>query len=157
VRQRMHESRMAIEQQRLDYETAEKQRAAEEEARELDKLKAQARAEVHALEAKANGGTPASDGKAVPWWNGPAPSGKVNGNLKQVDCLGKQARLVVEGEDRKTIRLLVSDPSQIAITGGGEHDLGCGIQKARRVVIEYVPKADTRRGTIGEVATIEFQ
>src|SRR5262249_12909030 len=97
-RQRMHEARMAIEQQRLDYEEAEKRRQAEEEARDLDRLKAQARAEVHALEAKANANGPKHDPNAVPWWNGPTPSATLTGALKQVDCLGKQARLVIERE-----------------------------------------------------------
>jgi hypothetical protein len=156
-RQRMHEARMSIEQQRLDYEEAEKRQKAEEDARELDKLKAKARAEVHALEAKANGGAPKSDPNAVPWWDGPAPAGKLTGTLRQVDCLGKQARLLVEGEDHKIVKLLVVDPAQIAISGGGEQSLGCGVQKARQVIIGYVPKPNTRLATVGEVATIEFQ
>ena len=156
-RQRMHEARMSIEQQRLDYEEAEKRRQAEEEARDLERLKAQARAEVHALEAKANAGAPKSDGKAVPWWDGPAPPGRLTGNLKQVDCLGKQARLSVEGDDHKIVKLLVLDPGQIAISGAGEQSLGCGVQKARRVTIEYFPKVNARLATVGEVATIEFQ
>ncbi len=156
-RQRMHEARMSIEQQRLDYEDAEKRRQAEEDARELERLKAQARAEVHALEAKANGGAPKSDPKAIPWWEGPAPSGKITGNLRQVDCLGKQARLLVEGADRKIVKLLVTDPAQIAISGGGEKSLGCGVQKARPVTVEYFPKPNARLATVGEVATIEFQ
>ncbi len=156
-RKKMHEARMSIEQQRLDYEEAERRRKAEEDAREIEKLKQEARAELHAAEAKANAGAPKSDGKAVPWWNGPTPSGKLRGNLKQVDCLGKQARLVVESEDHKIVKLLVPDPGQIAITGGGEQSLGCGAQKARLVVIEYFPKANARLATAGEVATIEFQ
>jgi len=158
VRQRMHEARMSIEQQRLDYEAAEKRRQAEEDARELERLKAQAQAELHSLETKYNGGAaPQSDSKAVPWWDGPKPSGKLLGNLKQVDCLGSQARLLVEGDDRKVIRLLVPDPRQIVITGGGEHALGCGVHKPQRVAIEYFPKSNSRLATVGEVATIEFQ
>ena len=158
VRQRMHEARMSIEQQRLDYEAAEKKRQAEEDARELERLKAQAQAELHSLEAKYNGGVaPQSDSKAVPWWDGPKPSGKLLGNLKQVDCLGSQARLLVEGDDRKVIRLLVPGPGQIVITGGGEHALGCGVHKPQRVAIEYFPKSNSRLATVGEVATIEFQ
>jgi hypothetical protein len=74
-----------------------------------------------------------------------------------VDCLGKQARLVVEGEDHKTVKLLVSDPGKIVISGSNHAQLGCGVQKPRRVTIEYFPKADTRLATAGEVATIEFQ
>jgi len=156
-RERMRQARLAIEEQRLDYEAAERQRAADEKAREIEKLKAEARAEVHAIEEKYRGDRPATDQKPVPWWDGPKPSGKVNGLLKQVDCLGKQARLVIEGADHKTIRLLVPDPSKIAIAGGGDQTLGCGLQKPRQVSVEYFPKANARLATAGEAATIEFQ
>jgi hypothetical protein len=156
-RQRMRDARLAIDRQRLDYESAEKKRQAEQEARELEKLKAEARAEVHALESKYNNGPPKTSPDAVPWWDGPKPGGKVQGTLKQVDCVGKQARLVVEGDDRKTVRLLVSEPGKVAIDGAGEVALSCGSQKPRRVTIEYFPKANARLGTAGEVATIQFQ
>jgi hypothetical protein len=156
-RERMRQARMAIEQQRLDYEEAERKRRAEEEAREIEKLKTQARAELHAIEDKYNGGTPKPSDKAVPWWDGPKPPGKLAGTLKQVDCLGSQARLVVEGDGHQTVKLLVTDPRQIAIMGRGELTLGCGAQKPRRVAIEYFPKPNARFGTAGEVATIEFQ
>ena len=155
-RDRMRQARLFVEGQRLDYEAAEKQRQAEEDAREIEQLKAQARAHLHDVEAKYNGDRkPATD--AVPWWDGPHPSGKIVGNLKQVDCLGKQARLVVEGDDHKTVKLLVSDPGKIVIAGTNHAQLGCGVQKPRRVTIEYFPKADARLATAGEVATIEFQ
>ena len=108
----MHAARMSIEQQRLDYEEAEKKRKAEEDARDMEKLKAAARAEVHALEDKANGGAAQRQSNAVPWWDGPKPTGKIGGALKQVDCLGSQARLIIEGDDRKTVKLLVADPAQ---------------------------------------------
>jgi tetratricopeptide (TPR) repeat protein len=155
-RERMRKARLSVEGQRLDYETAEKQRQASEDARELETLKDQARANLHAAEAKYNGDTkPVTN--AVPWWDGPQPSGKIAGTLKQVDCLGKQARLVVEGEDHKIVKLLVSDPAKIVIAGTNQAQLGCGVQKPRHVTIEYFPKADTRLATAGEVATIEFQ
>jgi tetratricopeptide (TPR) repeat protein len=155
-RERMRQARLAIEGQRLDYEAAEKQRQAAEEAREIERLKDQARAHLHEVEAKYNGDTkPATD--AVPWWDGPQPTGKIIGNLKQVDCLGKQARLVVESVDHKTVKLLVTDPGKIVISGANQAQLGCGVQKPRHVTIGYFPKADTRLATAGEVATIEFQ
>jgi hypothetical protein len=156
-RERMRQARMAIEQQRLDYEEADRKRRAEEEAREIDKLKTQARTELHAIENKYNDGTPKPSDKAVPWWDGPNPSGKLTGTLKQVDCLGSQARLVVDGDGRQTVKLLVTDPRKVAIMGRGELTLGCGAQKPRRVAIEYFPKPNARFGTAGEVATIEFQ
>jgi len=158
VRERMHQARMSIEQQRLDYEAAEKQRQAEEERLELEKLKDVARAEVRAIEQKYNGGkAPATDSKAEPWWDGPKPAGKVIGALKQVDCLGSQARITVEGEDHKSLKLLVPDPGQIVITGGGEQSLRCGVQKSQRVTVEYFPKGNAKLATVGEVATINFQ
>lgn len=156
-RDRMRQARRAIEEQRLDYEAAERQRAADEKAREIEKLKAEARAEVHAIEQKYRGDAPAADQKAVPWWDGPKPAGKVKGLLKQVDCLGSQARLVIEGDDHKTIRLLVPDPAKIAVAGGGDQKLGCGVQKPRPVSVEYFPKANARLATAGEAASIEFQ
>jgi len=156
-RARMQRARLQIEEQRLDWEAAERQRKADEQARELEKLKAQARADLHALEARANQGAPAPSGKAVPWWDGPKPSGLASGTLKQVDCLGKRFRLVVAGDDGKTVKLLVTDPAQIPITGGGELTLACGAQHDRRVKVEFFPKANTRLATAGEVATIEFQ
>jgi len=155
-RERMRQARLSVDGQRLDFEAAEKRRQADEDAREIERLKDQARANLHAAEAKVNGDSkPVTD--AVPWWDGPHPSGKIVGSLKQVDCLGKQARLVVEGDDHKTVRLLVSDPGKIVIAGTNQAQLGCGLQKPRRVAIEYFPKADTRLATAGEVATIEFQ
>lgn len=149
--QRMVQARLAIEGKRLDYEASLRQ----QEAAELEKLKSQARADVHALEKKYSEAPP--DQKPVAWWDGPHPAGKVSGSLKQVDCLGAQARLVIDGDDHKTVRLLVTNPGKIAIEGGGERMLGCGPQKPRRVSIEYFPKTNSRLATAGEVATIEFQ
>ena len=149
-RERMRQARMEIEQQRLDHEAAERQKAADE----LEKLKQQARADVRALEGKYKEDTSAA--KPVPWWDGPKPSGKVTGSLKQVDCLGTQARLVVDAAGKLT-RLLVPDAKTVVILGGGDQSLGCGAQKARRVTVEYFPKTNARLSTAGEVATIEFQ
>ena len=121
-------------------------------------LKAEARAQLRATEAKANqGAAPVSGEKPVPWWDGPKPSGRSRGTLKQVDCLGKQLRLLVEIENAKTLRLLIPDASQVTILGGGEQTLGCGKQPPRHVVIEYFPKTNAKLATAGEVATIEFQ
>jgi hypothetical protein len=156
VRDQMRAARVGIEQQRLDYEAAEKRRAAEEEARDIERLKAQARADVKALEARYNKGAPKSDAPVVPWWDGPKPDHTATGTLKQVDCLGTQARLTVQTAEG-VLKLLVPDARQVVITGGGETSLGCGAQKARRVSIGYLAKKNARLGTTGDVATIEFQ
>jgi hypothetical protein len=157
VREKLRTARVSIGQQRLDYEAAEKQRSAEEDARELEKLKAQARSEVKALETKYNKGVAKSDAPVVEWWDGPKPDKKITGTLQNVECMGTQARLTVRTAAGTTLKLLVANSGQISITGGGERALGCGAQKSRRVSIEYWAKSNARLGTTGEVATIEFQ
>jgi hypothetical protein len=159
-RARMQRQRLDVESQRLDWEDAEKKRKADEEARDIERLKEQARADLHAMEARANQGQSAAapNEKVVPWWDGPQPAGVARGVLKQVDCLGKRLRLVVEDDDRTTVKLLVADPAQIAVLGdAGELKLSCGVQQARRVKVGYFPKANAKLATKGDVATIEFQ
>jgi hypothetical protein len=123
----------------------------------LRKLKDAEIAKLRALEARVNQGAPeAGEAKAEPWWNGPLASGKAQGMLKQVDCLGKQARLLIQTGDGKVVKLLVRDPTKIAIVGANRQALGCGRQKARKISVEYFPKTDARLATSGDVATIEF-
>ena len=139
---------------------AEKQRQAEQKQRELEEVKQKSMASIQAALDKANQehpATPPSSGKVVPWWDGPQAKGKAQGVLRQVDCLGKQARLVIEGDDKKLTRLLIPDPTQVVIEGGGEKTFGCGPQRpARRIVVEYFPKPDAKLGTAGEAAVIQF-
>jgi hypothetical protein len=155
-RARMEAGRHAIEQQRLDWEEAERQRLASEHEREIQKLKQQAIAELRAAEAKANAGKGVAPGKVEAWWEGPKPDSHASGNLKRVDCLGRQLRLVVESDDHKLTNLLVPDASSIAILGASDQKLSCGPQKARRIVVEYFAKRNARTATVGEVATIQF-
>ncbi len=155
-RARMQAGRRSIEQQRLDWEEAERQRLASEHEREIQKLKQQAIADLRAAEAKANAGKGAAPSKVEAWWDGPKPDGHASGNLKRVDCLGRQLRLVVESDDHKLTSLLVPDASSIAILGAGEEKLSCGVQKPRRIVVEYVAKRNAKTATVGEVATIQF-
>jgi len=157
IREEMRIARMDVEQKRLDHEADERKRDADEKAKELEKLKDEARSQLRIAEAQYSDGKKTPDGKVVPWWDGPKPGGNVRGYLVQVDCLGKQARVIVESTEKKTVRLLVADPSKVAFSGAGELTLGCGAQKPRRVIIEYVPKANAKLSTVGEVATIEFQ
>src|SRR5437773_6609913 len=156
-REQMQRGRLDVDRQRLDFEDAEKKRIAEENEREIRKLKDAEIANLRALEARVNQGGPDAAGrKAEPWWTGPAPGGKTQGMLTQVDCLGKQARLIIQTADRKITKLIVRDASQIAIVGAKQEALGCGRQKPRKISVEYFPKADARLSTIGDVATIEF-
>jgi hypothetical protein len=157
-RTRMHDARLAIEQQRLDYEEAERRRKAEEEAREIARLKGEARTEVHALEKKYSDGTPGDELKAVPWWDDPKTPATAVGTLTRVECLaGTQARLTIVTDDKKMLKLLVIDPTKLSIGGAGELTFRCGVQKARRVSVGYTPKSNSKFATSGEAAVIEFQ
>jgi hypothetical protein len=80
----------------------------------------------------------------------------LNGNLTRIDCLGRQLRLVIESEDHKITKLLVADASSVPILGSGEQALGCGVQKPRRVVVEYFARRNAKTATVGEVATLQF-
>ncbi len=156
TRDRMRQARLSIEQQRLDYEAAEKARQAEEDRRETERLKAEARAHLHAIELAANGGVPKATPGAVPWWDGPRPDAKLAGTLTRVECVGKQVRIVIRNAAGKSLKLLIADPSKVFLSGG-EQSLACGAQKPRAVSIEYWAKPNARLGTAGEVATIDFQ
>lgn len=156
-RERYSAARVAIDQQRLDWEEAERKREAEEQERETHRLKAQALADLRATEAKANAGQGAAPQKVEKWWDGPKPDGSVAGNLTRVDCVGRQLRLVIETEDHKLTRLLVRDPSSLTVTGSADQKLACGVQKPRPVTVEYFAKRNAQLGTAGEVATIQFR
>jgi hypothetical protein len=158
VRNRMHTARMAIEQERLDYEEAEKRRKADEEARDIARLKTEARAEVHALEQKYGDGKSAEDLKTVPWWDDPKTTAKAEGTLNRVDCLaGSKARLTIFTDDHKTVKLLVADPTKLSIAGKGDLTFRCGVQKPRRVIVGYTPKPNASLATSGEADVIEFK
>lgn len=162
-REQLRQQRIDNEGQRAAFEAAERKRLAEEEARDLDRLRNQAIAEVKAAEAKANKEMAA--GGAVPtkveqWWEGPGgPPQKAAGTLQRVDCLaGGSAKLTVETGPKAILRLLVRDPGKIVLTGGGQLSLGCGPQRpARPVSIEYSPVKDAKLGTAGEVQVVEFK
>ncbi len=158
-RERLRKIRIAADARRREQEDAEKKRQAADKQRELEQLKERSAASIQAALEKARSEHPASpsSGKVEPWWEGPQPSGKLQGLLRQVDCLGKQARLVIEAQDRKLTRLLVRDPKQLVVVGRGEATFGCGPQNPpRRIVVEYFPKPDAKLGTVGEAAVIEF-
>ena len=82
---------------------------------------------------------------------------KVTGTLQRVDCHGKQATLrILKG--RQITTLLVADPTQVAISGGGQTSFACGTQKRNPgVTVEYTPRSDAGRGIAGDVVAIEFR
>jgi hypothetical protein len=160
-RARIHQVRLQAEQERADYEAAEKKRIADEREQDIQRVKTQSDAAIHAAETASNKRLN-PDGKALPkpegWYEGAQTDATVEGVFARLDCMGKQARLVIQTPDGKTVQLLVGDPSQIAIAGGGEKALACGAQKLQRTVsVQYKAKPNAKLKTAGEATTIEFR
>lgn len=155
-RARFHAARLNLDQQRLDFEAAEKRRIAEEKQRELDRLRDEAMKKIRAAEAKVN--RPLDPGQKVEeWWDGSQPTARLKGKLERVDCLAGMARIAVRTEDRKLVQLLIRNPGKIVIEGGGDKTFGCGPQRpARNISVGYFPKSDAKTATSGEAALIEF-
>jgi hypothetical protein len=150
LRERYLSARSRIEEQRLDSEEEERRRDAAEKAKEIDRLKAEARKDLADIEARANT-RPLSKGdlaKTVPFFDDTAPN-SMTGTLTRVDCKGKQLQLNVKGDDGIVKVLLVPDSSQF-LTMGDTGTLPCGVQKnPRRVKVAYKPS--------GEATGMEFE
>ncbi len=159
-RARLRQIHDEAEVRRKQQEAEAKKREADEKQRELEALQQKSMASIQAAlynPQHPHQAWPPSRANVEAWWDGPRPDGKIQGVLTQVDCLGKQARLVVERKGAKPVRLLVADPGKIVILGGGEKTFGCGPQKPpRNISVEYFTKPDAKLGTAGEAAVIEF-
>jgi hypothetical protein len=144
VQERMHKAWTSIETEKLDYQDSEKRRVTDQKQQELDRLKAKALAELHASEARINNQVGSTNvGNVVSWEEAGLPV-MLEGTLRQVDCLGKNTRIVIEGPRQQMFRLLLKDRGKLA----------CGKQEERHVVIEFAPKADSKLGTVGELTSL---
>jgi hypothetical protein len=159
-RERIHQVRLQVEQKRFEYEAAERKRIADEREQDIQRVRNQSEAAIHAAEDAArkklnpDGAAPP---KAEAWYEAPGAGASVEGAFQRLDCLDQRARLVIQTADGKTVQLLMSDPSQIALGGGGEQTFVCGPQKrARQVTVHYTAKPDSKLHTAGEVTAIEF-
>lgn len=152
-REKMLQARLSIEGQRLDFENSERRNAELARKAEMDRLKQQALAELHAAEAKVNQGRTDASSNAIPWDQIDSASNHLEGTLVQVDCVGKQLRLVIRGSDGKLTKLSGGFDAK----GAGDPDLACGSRKERLVTVDYNPKPNARTGTAGEIVAIAFR
>lgn len=159
-RTQIHVHKMALDAKRADFTEAEKRRRAEDAARDLERVKAAAAAEIHADEAKINAqlnaGKPAYQ-KPVEWWGD--PSGEtVEGKLTRVDCLnGGLLRLTVQKQGGAPVRVVIRDLNNLTVHGASEAKFVCGVTRpARAVRLTYSAKPDAKLGTLGDVLVVEF-
>lgn len=162
-RQKMRQARLDNEAQRSAFIEAERKRKEEESARDLQRIKDAALADIRAAEAKANkqmaAGGPVPK-NPQPWVDTPAGSSqKVTGTLQKIECLPHgRARLVMVTEEQKTVQVMVSNTSTLNIGGTGELSLACGAQKpARALTVEYKPDKNPKSTVLGEAQFIEFR
>ena len=159
-RERIGKVRLEVQAKRFDEEAAERKRIKDEEEADLQRVKNQSEAAIHASEDAArkkmnpNGAAPP---KPEAWYEAPKAGSAVEGAFQKLDCLDQRARLVIQTADGKTVQLLMADPSQVSLGGGGEKTFSCGAQKhLRQVTVHYNAKPDAKLHTAGEVVAIEF-
>jgi tetratricopeptide (TPR) repeat protein len=160
-RERIRKVRLDVQETRFDEEAAERKRIRDEEQADLQRVKAQSEAAIRAAEDAArrkmnpNGAVPP---KPEAMYQEASASASVQGIFQRLDCLDTRARLVIQTPDGKTVQLLMADPSQVTLEGGGEKTFNCGTQKnARQVTVNYNAKPDAKLHTAGEVVAIEFR
>lgn len=150
-RERVRQHRAAGERARAEAEMAARDEARRKTEQELQDLKNRALMEIRKAEAKANAGKPVLDASTLGEYKESPDTKKASGVLTRVDCQGTQAVLHVQS-GRSTTKLIVADPSTVAIGGGGERSFTCGPQRpARKVEVEFEP------GDIKKVIRIEFR
>jgi hypothetical protein len=160
-RERIHRAKLDLEDSRAAYEAAEKKRALEEEARDLQRVKDSAAAEVRQAEQSANQRMAANNGNtkgAVKWYGDPTGE-KASGLLTRVDCLKGPLRLTIQTASGIPIRLLVRDPNRLTVHGSGSSEalFACGAQKpAHKVDVVYTAKADAKLETVGDILVVTF-
>jgi hypothetical protein len=156
---RITQARVAGEQQRLEKVRQEKEEAKRKAEAEIEALRQKSLESIRTAEAKANAGRPERDpNEKLDFYREDMGYGKIAGQLRQIQCLGRQAVLHIVSDDGKLVKLHIADPSKVAITDGGEQALGCGVQKrGRPVTVQYLEKANAKLGTAGEVTSIEFR
>jgi hypothetical protein len=159
-RARIHQAKLDLEDRRAAFEIAERKRALEEEAQELQRIKNASAAEVHAAEQAANqrlGANASNIQNPVPWF-GDGTGERLSGTLTRVDCLNGPLRVTIQPDTGAAMRLLIRDPKQLTVAAdSGEATFGCGVQKpVRKIEVQHNAKPDAKLGTVGDIVVVKF-
>ncbi len=151
-RARIHQLRMDSEEARLD--AAEKAREQEREAVHIANRRAQQAqtSRVRAAEEKANRALDAASGSSRPEtvvpWADVVPRKRLSGVLTRVDCLGNNARIILQSKDGASTSLLLKDVSQFGLTCGEQHP-------APRLSVNFAAQPDEQLKTSGTVVELQ--
>jgi hypothetical protein len=154
ARQRLEAAREQMSSARADAQEQQRKREEAAKTADLERVKEETMAEIHAAEQAANramnpGGEKLTT-QPVPYSSLEGNTAKISGTLIQVVCQGKAMTLVVRCDDGSVSRLLVDDPSALAAPDGTPL-LQCGpVKPPRRIAVELRP------GKRPQVLTVEF-
>jgi hypothetical protein len=159
-RAKMHLARLALENAKLDFEDAERQRKKEAEAAELERIKNESLRNIRMAEAAANEKLGGPDGAPKPeaWWEDPKNEASVSGQLMRVECAQGRMTLVVSDAARKLSRVaLPSDASRLKVRGPEGFSFACGaVAKPVKMKVVYIKPPKPGQGTLGDATAIEF-
>ena len=156
-----HKSRLGLEQREVQAAIDERKHKATLESDDLERVRKEAEARIHAAEAAANksaGGAIAPGTKVYSWWNGDEGQ-KLEGSLVHVECLpGDAMKLTVQPASGPAVKLMIRNMQDVAVTADtSENRFACGAQKpARQVTVYHDGKADSAQGTAGEVHSVKL-
>ncbi|MEO8052221.1 MAG: hypothetical protein ABI833_17565 [Acidobacteriota bacterium] len=159
-KRRIHQAKLALEENRAEFEAAEKRRQMEEEARDLQRVKDNALAEIRAAEQAANRRMAVNAGNvkgAVPYFGDPTGQ-KVSGTLTRVECLNSGPLRLTIQQAGFPIRLLIRNPKQLTVAAdSGQAEFACGVQKpVRKIEVQHDGKVDARLSTMGDILVVKF-
>lgn len=153
-RDRVHQLRLASEQQRLD--AAEEARRRDRDSLHLaDQQAQQAESDrIRAAEQKANQANDNASGDQAPpdavAWGSLVGQKKLTGTLSRVDCLKRGWRLSIKDKSGSVTQLFLSKDSHAV--------LACGPQPhPRRVSLEYRAVTEDELHTTGEITDLQLQ
>jgi tetratricopeptide (TPR) repeat protein len=91
-------------------------------------------------------------------WKEKRGDSRIEGTLRQIDCLGSSARFHVRTADR-SLALYVANPGEVLLRNISSvtFEFRCGPQKPASVSVEYNARPDATLGTDGDVVAIEFR
>ncbi|MBY0507320.1 MAG: hypothetical protein K2X03_25625 [Bryobacteraceae bacterium] len=162
-RAKMRTARLALENAKLDFEDAERQRKKDEAARDLERVKNDSLRSIRMAEAKANESLAGGDSggesvKPVPWWDDPKNERTATGDLERVECAQGRMTLVLRDTAKKLSRItLPSDSSRLKLRGQEGTTLVCGpLPKPLPLKVVYAVPPKPSAGVLGEASSIEF-
>lgn len=154
---RLHQERANIEEQRVEAELARAREAKDEQERELRRVMAESEARVKAAADRANRENAANatftSGVTVKF--GEMNNGtRIAGRLIEVECVDKIFKLNIQQPNSSIATVLVRQNPEV----DGKPVFACGaVDPARRIEVAHNNKADVRWNTVGEVETYELK